>query len=808
VTEAPPSPQLKMIRPDLEDLPEVTLPDGYCIRSYQPGDYEHWARICAAAFERTPEDFPFDRMMRKDVPFRPDRIFFACCGKEPVGTTAAWYTPAADPEAGVIHWVAVSPGHAGKKLGYWLVLTALHRMAAEGRKRACLLTDDCRLPAIKTYLNSGFQPLLVDENQRERWRSVFRELGVPELAERFAEVLDGPLWKGPVHPADDYDYEKSVRHHARWLPERAPGRPGRCDVDAFADESLYRPSSLGQAEADVASVRAGEDKAFELRFCVGPMGLPEGAEVCFFTPGQNPLGTRPQTSDPEKPGFVEVSGPDDISLEPLCPGFRVARGSLSDGDEVRIAVGRTAGFAWTPLAGSKELKVIVDLGHGEPQMRLPEPVVVRVLPLEPDHVDVFLPGAARRGETLRAAVTVRDRFDNRAPWDGAVDVHACGETCQAHLSQGAGHIELGPMGDAPERAEVTDAPLAGRLGSNWCVPAGEHRLFFGDLHCHDFTCPAEGWTADVYRWAIEDKRLDFLSVAVQTHAYHDNDKWAIQKHMAEAFLDEGRFVTLLAFEWQHSHYGDKVIHYLGGNMPFLPVDDRRYDHPAKLYEALRGADALIVSHHPGYELDLHVPGTDWDAVETDVDRLIEIWSMHGSSEGHDPQDRPLAPPRREEGAMAALKKGLRMGLVAGSDTHGARPGGSAKEPRPYWGGLCAVWAQELTRRSLFEALRARRTYALTGARIALRFSVNGAVMGSEAPWAKERALFAEVWAPRNVAKVEFMRDGEVLHVETPGKDVCRIAFEDVATGREPAFYHCRVTQEDGEQAVCSPVWVG
>ena len=88
-----------MIRPTLENLPEVSLPEGYCIRSYQPGDHEHWTRICAAAFERTPEDFPFDRMMRKDVPFRPDRIFFACCGEEPVGTTAAWYTPAADPQA-------------------------------------------------------------------------------------------------------------------------------------------------------------------------------------------------------------------------------------------------------------------------------------------------------------------------------------------------------------------------------------------------------------------------------------------------------------------------------------------------------------------------------------------------------------------------------------------------------------------------------------------------------------------------------------------------------------------------------------
>ena len=244
-------------------------------------------------------------------------------------------------------------------------------------------------------------------------------------------------------------------------------------------------------------------------------------------------------------------------------------------------------------------------------------------------------------------------------------------------------------------------------------------------------------------------------------------------------------------------------------MPCLPVDVRWYDHPAKLYEALRGTDAFVVSHHPAYALDQHVPGTDWDVMETDVDRLVEIWSMHGSSESYDPKDRPLAPPRRDGGVMAALKRGPRFGVVAGSNSHSGRPGGSAKEPRPYWGGLCAVWAEKLTRRSLFEAFMARRTYALTGARIVLRFAVNGAAMGSEIPGCDTRRLTAEVWAQANVARVQLMRDGEVLHEETPGKDVCRVEFEDSRAGIEGAsFYHCRVTQEDGHLAVCSPVWVG
>lgn len=802
------SPQLWMVRPHLDDIAEGRLPEGCALRSYQPGDAAHWSRIISEAFERAVEQCSFDEIMRRHPAFRPARIFFIVRGEQPVATASAWYKPEVMPDAGMVHYVAVVPAERGKKLGCWASVAALHRMASEGRKRAWLSTDDFRLAAIKTYLNLGFEPLLIHENHRERWRKVFASLGLSELCEQFAGFLEGPLWKVPEGVADDFDYENMCRRRRRWLPDRPAARPWPEEFDAMADESLYRPSLLGTACADAKSVPAGEDRAFDLRFRAGPAGIPEGAKVIFYTPGQHPLGTQPQVNDPQGPGFVQVSAPDGVQVEPLCTGFRLVGGSLSEGDEVRIAVGKTAGFPWTPLAGRKEFKVIIDVGRGEPEMRLPEPVVVRVLPREASRIDVFLPATALSSNAIRATVTVRDRFDNRVPYNGRVCLRACGTETDVHLQDGMGWANVGTLGPEAKRVELVEGPLPGRWRSNWCVPSAGLNLYVGDMHCHDFTCMAQGYTSDVYRWAMDDKRLDFVSVSVQCHAYLDNEKWLVAKHLAEAFLDEGRFVTFPAFEWQHSHYGDKVIHYLGGNMPPLPVDDPRYDHPTKLYEALRGTDALVISHHPGYALDLHVPGTDWDAVETDVDRLVELWSMHGSSEGYDPDDRPLHPPRRPEGVMAALKKGLRMGFVAGSDTHSGRPGGSASEPRAYWGGLCAVWAEALTRRALFEAFRARRTYALTGARIVLRFSVNDALMGSEIPSSHSYLLRAEVWASDRIKSVQLMRDGEVLHEETPLDEVCCVEFEDKpGKGAPPAAYHCRVTQQDGHLAVCSPVWV-
>lgn len=101
--------------------------------------------------------------------------------------------------------------------------------------------------------------------------------------------------------------------------------------------------------------------------------------------------------------------------------------------------------------------------------------------------------------------------------------------------------------------------------------------------------------------------------------------------MTERFLRESRFVTLLGFEWQHS----------------------------------------------GYALERWVPGTDDDALEPDLERLIELWSMHDSSEGYDRTAPAVAGAEPSQSVMAALRDGRRFGFVAGSDTHGGRPGGSA-----------------------------------------------------------------------------------------------------------------------------------
>lgn len=188
--------QLCMSMPDLSKLPPLEPPEGYKIRSYQNGDSQHWSEIIAISFESQPERFNFDAIMRRDPAFHPDRIFFVTHDEKPVATASAYFRPDRINLGGMIHYVGVVPGHKGKKLGYWVTLAALHRMIVDDFSTGWLNTDDFRLPAIKTYLNLGFEPFLLQESQRERWRNVFSELGKPELSDQFQNILNGPIWVG------------------------------------------------------------------------------------------------------------------------------------------------------------------------------------------------------------------------------------------------------------------------------------------------------------------------------------------------------------------------------------------------------------------------------------------------------------------------------------------------------------------------------------------------------------------------------------------------------------------------------------
>ncbi len=169
--------QLRMVRPNLENLPKLALPVGYGMRTYQEGDEVHWANIISDSFggrQRTVQDTQ-DEITGRDV-FVPDGLYFATHQGIPVGTACAWRQSVDETDVGYVHMVGVVAQHTGHKLGKWVSLAVLFYFRNHGFISAMLDTDDFRIPAIKTYLNLGFIPVYVEEGQPERWRDIFEKL--------------------------------------------------------------------------------------------------------------------------------------------------------------------------------------------------------------------------------------------------------------------------------------------------------------------------------------------------------------------------------------------------------------------------------------------------------------------------------------------------------------------------------------------------------------------------------------------------------------------------------------------------------
>src|SRR5690606_540143 len=113
--EEPVAANFLMIRPDLEGLPPIEVPEGYALRTYRKGDEAAW---CAMMEGQIGEGWTLEKWrqeMEEKPQFDPDGLFFIVAGDEPVATACAWCLPDKyGPQTGILHMVAARPDHQGK----------------------------------------------------------------------------------------------------------------------------------------------------------------------------------------------------------------------------------------------------------------------------------------------------------------------------------------------------------------------------------------------------------------------------------------------------------------------------------------------------------------------------------------------------------------------------------------------------------------------------------------------------------------------------------------------------------------------
>jgi ribosomal protein S18 acetylase RimI-like enzyme len=158
-------PFLRMDRPDLANLPETRLPDGYRLHDEDSGAADHlWAEAYNLAFaehwRHSPKPDSMVASRRSRPGSGPELLALDSSGEPAALVTCAveTYEDARRQPVGLVGVVGTSPGHRRRGLASAMLGEALRRLRAAGARSASLYVDGMNpTRAFDAYARVGFE---------------------------------------------------------------------------------------------------------------------------------------------------------------------------------------------------------------------------------------------------------------------------------------------------------------------------------------------------------------------------------------------------------------------------------------------------------------------------------------------------------------------------------------------------------------------------------------------------------------------------------------------------------------------------
>ena len=621
----------------------------------------------------------------------------------------------------------------------------------------------------------------------------------------------------------------------RVIPVGGEPRFYDCFYQDMWEETLQVDDPKGQG---YVSLRAPEGIEFSLS---KPPSPPHG-KFLFYTFALDAARYR---QDPSEPNYLPLNTVRRHEIH-----LKLEQGSLLSGDELTLILGDKSegGSGWAMPAGEAAVDLVL---YADPSGKGLFRMIASVPSLqtggsEATALELLAPATPVLGEKFTFIVRA---FDDQGflsllhrgtvdllPEDGVTfdeDSYTFSST-----DRGAALLTAVVQEPGLYRLRVRDQATGHVYTGNPMLvdPGLESRIFWGDLHRHSTLGKDANLTpADVYQYSRMADLLDFASLS--EHDFFDYwglplapEEWDSLLEINDRHSIPGQFVTISGYEWSSLRQGHRNIYWAPGEIPRLyPYSE--VPTAAELEQALAESRCLVIPHHSAWRFMHANTPYNWGDPGWEQQRLVEIYSKHGSSDhfhGPYPIHHDETPffvylfgaksNRAYEGSGSyvreALSEGYRFGFIAGSDSHWARGGRAfgTGVTRDYTPGLQAVYALELDRESLFEAMWQRHTYATTGARILIDFRVNDYPMGSEIiSQGKSPVISYTVNGTAPLEGVELWKysssEGyELTYIPADGQLDLTGELSD-PDYRESAFYFLRVVQSDGHLAWASPIWV-
>ena len=199
--------------------------------------------------------------------------------------------------------------------------------------------------------------------------------------------------------------------------------------------------------------------------------------------------------------------------------------------------------------------------------------------------------------------------------------------------------------------------------------------------------------------------------------------------------------------------GHPILRSSHWQIPHVPEDELTPAHPAdmlfkRLHQTVGAEQVLVAAHVGGRYADIR------QYFDQELGSLVEVLSCWGIFEWL---------------LWDAFEQGYVVGVMCNSDGHKGRPGAEGPGAGEFGirSGLTCVLAEELTRDSVFAALKSRHCYGTSGPRIDLAFDVNGYGMGSAIDLSGKCIASASVKCTAPLESLTLFQGRTPLHVCQP-----------------------------------------
>ena len=299
------------------------------------------------------------------------------------------------------------------------------------------------------------------------------------------------------------------------------------------------------------------------------------------------------------------------------------------------------------------------------------------------------------------------------------------------------------------------------------------RIWWGDLHSHCNVTYGHGDFTDALAAARE--QLDFCSVTPHAlwpdiPSFEDKGmQWVIGYHL-EAFKrlreggferyvetlrkwnQEGKFLTFSSYECHSMEHGDHVALCRDYDTPLVEAGS-----VPDLKEKLRGRRVFVTPHHMGYITGFR--GYNWAAFQDNdpMTPFVEMFSRHGlaeSDQGDYDYLHDMGPRTYEGSVQYGLEQGHKFGLMCSTDQHAGYPGS-------YGDGRIGILADKLDKDLLWDAMGKRHIMGVTGDKIKIDFSINGARMG-DVTSGKKREIWVGVEAQNYIDYIDIIKNARCI----------------------------------------------